>query len=160
MVKPTNRNKFLIHVLLSMGSFYTEISLFQSCNIKQCFIDSGILRYPTPSHPTNIEDVNRILVKYILEQLLYLPTGTKSIGRYMRSAKIALTEALLNEYDQIYQTPPVLNSVMEKNASESTKEYIKSLKSNIIQVLKVNLGDVCEPTYEELLNASQSDTLS
>ena len=148
MVKPTNSHKFLIHLLLSMGTFETEISLYKSCNIKQCFIDSGILRDPTPSDPTNVEDINRILVKYILEQLLYIPTGTKAIGRYMIYAKIALKQGLINDSEEINETPPVLNSILERNASEDTKKYIRSLKFNMIQVLKGNLGTVCEPTHE------------
>ena len=77
MVKPTNFHKFLIHLLLRMGTFDTEIILFKSCNIKQRFIDSGILKDPTPSDATNIEDINRVFVKYILDQLLNIPTETK-----------------------------------------------------------------------------------
>ena len=121
MVKPTNSHKFLIHLLLSIGNFETEISLFKSCNIKQYFIDSGILRDPTPSDPTNVEDINRILVKYIIEQLLYIPKGTKVIGRYMICAKIALTEVLINDSEEINVTPPVLNSILERNACEDKK---------------------------------------
>ena len=82
MVKPTNAHKFLIHLLLSMGKFKTELDLFRSHNLKKCFIDSGLLREPTSQNLINKDHINYLIKKYLLKQLFYLPCGTLSMDRF------------------------------------------------------------------------------
>ena len=72
VVKPTQSNRFLIHVLLSMGYFDNEGCLFQGQHMKDFFGNAQLIS--RNQDPTE-NDVVRIVKNFVLKQLLYVPGG-------------------------------------------------------------------------------------
>ena len=74
-IYPSDASRFLIHFLLSMGSFETELDLFDCVNLKECFQRSGLSQ-------CNVHQNVLFLVKmYILEQAQFLPGPTRMFDR-------------------------------------------------------------------------------
>jgi len=76
--KPNQTNRFLIHVLLSLGTYSNELQLFNSSNLVDSFRQAQLLLSRDHNVQPSIEDVCHITRRYILEQLLFIPGGTKT----------------------------------------------------------------------------------
>jgi hypothetical protein len=75
-VKPSMTDRFLVHLLLSMGSFTTEFELFHYADFKQCFIAAQL--FTTSS---DLDDQKKSCYKlvqtYFKEQLLSMPLANE-----------------------------------------------------------------------------------
>ena len=77
-IYPRSPALFLIHFLLSNAKFETELELFDVATLKDAFVRGEIV----PDKQTfDDQDVNELLKKYVLEQLRYLPGGTRSSAK-------------------------------------------------------------------------------
>ena len=95
--KPSQAQRFLVHILVSMGIFDCEYDLYQGRCVSDLFFNAGLLsRRPTRKYPVSQDDVDRILKEYIMRQILFLPGGTKSFDRYCEIAREVLTNALIH----------------------------------------------------------------
>ena len=92
-VYPRTPANFLIHILLKTGSFQTETELLDVPTLRDAFV-KGKLIDDKPSYDKN--DVNRILLNYVLDELRYIPGGTRSFDANLLAAKNAFTGLLIN----------------------------------------------------------------
>merc|ERR1712197_112555 len=78
MIRPVMRHKFMLHILLSIGRFDTKLELYVGHDVKQWFANAKLVK-----SPENIseEEVYGIVCRHYLEQLLFLPSGTRTIDR-------------------------------------------------------------------------------
>ena len=91
-VKPSNYNKFLLHIALSMGEFISEGDLY--CNAGssvQLLRNANLLISDSPTE----NDVIHLTRRYILEQLIYLPKGTFLFDSYVVQSYQALQLMIL-----------------------------------------------------------------
>jgi hypothetical protein len=72
-VKPTNATRFLLHILITMGSFTTEFNMMLNSSIHNCFIYAELF---TPGDiQTETKSITSLLKQYVLEQLAFYPMG-------------------------------------------------------------------------------------
>ena len=91
-VYPHSPANFLIHFLLSKAKFETELELYDVATLKDAFVKGEIV----PDKQTfDEQDVNEILKKFVLEQLRYLPGGTRSFDSNLLAAKSAFKGMLI-----------------------------------------------------------------
>eukprot|EP00957_Ditylum_brightwellii_P065862 4994837-Ditylum_brightwellii.AAC.1 len=81
-IKPTLRTHFLLHVLLSIGHFSTDIDLTMHPSLQ------GALNYAKLTGPSNNEDdlkkySNDLLLCYIKEQIIYFPNTKRVIDEWV-----------------------------------------------------------------------------
>ena len=85
-VYPRSPANFSIHFLLSNACFETELELFDVPTLKDAYIKGKIV---PDKHVFDTDDCNELLKKYVLEQLRYLPGGTRSFDGNVLAAKSA-----------------------------------------------------------------------
>ena len=132
-VYPRNPTNFLIHFLLSNAQFETEFELFDVPTLKDAYVKGGIV----PDKQTFDEnDVNEILKKYVLEQLRYLPGGTRSFDSNLLAAKSAFKGMLID--NDIYNEgmPITTMDTLTEALEDKAKKMLRQSQVNIIKPLK------------------------
>ena len=85
-VYPTQKIKFLYHIVMTMGVVSTELDTFRSSNMLDAFREAKLF--------SNEDDmrcvINKILKNLILNEYCYLPISTKKLCNYIIVAKSCL----------------------------------------------------------------------
>ena len=131
-VYPRNPANFLIHFLLSNAAFETEFDLFDVPTLKDAYVKGGVV----PDKLVYDEnDVNEILKKYVLEQLRYLPGGTRSFDKNLLAAKSAFKGMLVD--NDIYNEglPITKMDTLTEALEDKAKKMLRQSQLNIIKSL-------------------------
>ena len=154
-IKPSQGSRWLLHLLLSLGEFDNEYSLFCKPSLKECFISCKLLSTEAASHEN---DIKELLKKYIIEQLNYIPGGSKQFDRNVIAAYQALQNEVLLNVPLHAETPPVLYTQLQHEVSEDTKLYIKTLRKRVLNTTLIKLqakSTIQLPSLDELLQATK-----
>ena len=127
--KPAN---FLFQFLLSNAKFETELELFDVPTLKDAYVKGGIV----PDKQTCDEnDVNEILKKYVLEQLRYLPGGTRYFDSNLLAAKSAF-KAMVIDNDIYNEGLPIRTmDTLTEALEDKAKKMPRQSQVNIIKSL-------------------------
>ena len=156
-VKPSNPTKFLVHLLLSMGSFKTECELLRQPDMLSSFVHAKILA-PRGS-PGFEESVNNLIRRYIVEQLAYAPIRTKTLDYYATEAARVLRQVFVDEDLRIIDTPGVLFTSLQEECSENVEAKLLEMKQTVVDACFRSLSWLVEaspgfPAKEELTNGT------
>ena len=80
-INPSYTNRFLVHLLLSMGKFTSELELYESGSIRQAYIRAGLLDESAVD-----ESINVLMKDYVIDQLMTVTGGTQRFDRYLQLA--------------------------------------------------------------------------
>jgi predicted GIY-YIG superfamily endonuclease len=153
VVKPTQSNRFLIHILLSMGYFDNEGCLFQGQHMKDFFANAQLI---TSNQNPSEDDVVRIVKIFVLEQLLYIPGGTMMFDRYCIAAYDAIKYALLSDSIICNDVPSYLYTSLVAEANRATTTMLQDNKLSLAK-------SVCQlpstPKLSELISATKENPL-
>ena len=129
---PRNSANFLIHYLLSTGRFNTELELFDVPSLQDAYVVGRVI---PPKQNYDEHDVNVLLKKYTLEQLRYLPGGTRSFDSNLLAAKSAFTGLLID--DDIYSDclPVTTMDTLTEAMEERAKNVLRQSQINIVKSL-------------------------
>lgn len=162
-IKPTRSNKFIIHLILSMGTFSNEVDLWgKASTIADVFYNAKLLRKnPSVEAPTS-KDVDLILAKYIDEQLFYLPIAMSSIQKYALQAHYILTTAIISNSLPDMGMPGYLYTSLYRSGEEDCEAYLMDLKTTLINKLIDILprSNSTNPSVEDFLNATKEKPLN
>ena len=131
-VYPRNPSNFLIHFLLSTGRFETELELFDVPSLRDAYIRGKVI--PDKQVYDNA-DVNRLLEKYILEQLRYLPGGTRSFDAHLLAAKSVFHGLLINNDIYSESMPITLMNTLTEALEDKAKKMLRQSQVNIVKSL-------------------------
>lgn len=153
-VKPTQCNRFLIHILLSMGCFNNELELFSGPSIKHFFWNAALI--PRGTLPTELH-ITLLVRRYILEQLLFIPGGTVMFDRLCIAAYHSMRAALLEDDINSMDSPSYLYSSLQVRATTVTLGYDSDMRRNLCRVLHASHAT---PSEEHLFHATKSNPLA
>lgn len=154
---PRYADRFLIHIALSLGDFTTEVDIFSVNHLRQSYQLVGLVQ--DAENITN-DEVNSILRRYILEQLLYLPGGTLSFDKHLVNAHSALYSLLIDGELRFYATPLVLRNEMTEAASAALVERMRQAKQSFAEALHFLSNPIHNlPPVDELVDASLTNPL-
>ena len=130
-ILPNNPTKFLLHLLLTLGDFITEIDILNVQSFKDAFVAANVV--PSCVNEMTVKTVTR---KYLLEQLRFTPGSSKLIEKYLLMAHGVLSEALLrNNLYFAAALPPALDiKVMEESDEALTLQLVLE-KSKMVAFL-------------------------
>ena len=97
-IRPSQPHRWLLHILLSMGRFGNEYSLLCDESMKSAFVKAKLVE-DTDDKQELEASVHLVLKWHVLEQVVYLPGGSRQFDRYLVAAYHALQECLF--YDDI-----------------------------------------------------------
>ena len=131
-VYPRSPSNFLIHFLLSTGHFETELELFDVPSLRDAYIRGKVI---PDKQVYDSSDVNRLLEKYILEQLRYLPGGTRSFDAHLLLAKCVFHGLLINNDIYSEGMPVTLMTTLTEALEDKTKKLLRQSQVNILKSL-------------------------
>lgn len=153
--KPLHATRFLIHILLSMGSFENEMELFTKGSFADSFIYARLF---DPAHAE--ESVNELTRNYVMNQLRNQAGSTPQFDRFCVSAHNILRNALLHNQIEADGMPSFLYTHLVEDTTLKTKEHIaRSIQTVGQVVLQAVAGLGCKnlPTIEAIVAARTSD---
>ena len=158
-IKPTMGVQFLLHILLSMGRFATEIDLTLQGSLRES------LRYAKligPSdNPENLEEYsNQLLDRFINEQLKYFPNSQRVVDSWIITAGELFDSVIIDDEIPISDMPPVQLTALFADIEESKDSYKTGIKSNIIDAALKELSETaienCNiPSKQDIMNATK-----
>ena len=84
-VKPTMGPRFILHILLSLGEFDTELDLILHRTLRDSFRYAKLFG-PLDDDESLKEYSNHLLRKYIENQLVYFPNSSKVLDQWIVTA--------------------------------------------------------------------------
>ena len=156
-IKPTMGTRFILHILLSMGHFETELDLLLHKNLRDA------LRYAKLIGDSNDENdlqiySNALSKKFIEEQLVYFPNGSKVISNWVIIVGELFDNIIVRNEIPITDMPPILQTQLECIQLEKVHKEIQKMKKSIIEASYRELEHVVDylnlPKKNELLHAT------
>ena len=131
-VYPRSPANFLIHFLLSNACFETELELFDVPTLKDAYIKGKIV---PDKQVFDVDDCNQLLKKYVLEQLRYLPGGTRSFDGNVLAAKSAFKGMLIDNDVYNEGLPITTMDTLTEALEDKAKKMLRQSQVNIIKSL-------------------------
>ena len=152
--------RFILHIMLTLGEFDTELDLTSHRSLRDSLEYAGLIG---PSR--EIEDLqlysNRLLRRYIEEEVVYYPSGSRAVCNYIETAADLFNEVIINDKMPIHDIPPALQSTIDERVDEAKTKEWELYRKNIAKALNVELlplRDTYEvPTEVELRNATREN---
>jgi AAA domain len=129
-VKPTQPNRWLIHLLLSMGEFDNEMNLLGYGDMVDCFVRAKLLG---PSSETHESDVRVLTKRYIVEQLVFLPGGSRQFDKHVVAAHQTLYQALIHRQLPLEGMPPALYTHLAAVSDAKAQEHMRKLRTALAE---------------------------
>ena len=153
---PSNPTKFLIHLLISMGNFDTEIDLFESENLFQSFLKAGLWQRDL-SPEQNVVEITR---KYILEEAQFLPGSTRMFDKNVVQCYNVLVDYFQKGEILNTEPPRVLLSAIQQTINDKTNQFLLNCRSNTAKGLVSSKKIENCPSELALAQASTSSPAS
>ena len=161
-VRPTFGTQFILHILLSLGRYVTEIDLLHQVSLKESF------RYAKLIGQNNDEDSlqlysNNVFVRFIEEQLIYFPNSRSLIDDWITTAGELFDDVIIRNTIPITEIPSVQRTTLASSIEDKCKEYVEKQKKETIQSALKELEDASErcniPSIDQLLSATKENPL-
>ena len=162
--KPSNGAQFILHIMLSMGKFDTEIDLSLHASLRES------LRYAQLIGPSNSpEDLtkysNELMLRYFKEQVVTFPNSKHVLQSWIVQAAELFDSVIIDNELTVTDLPAVQQSALFNKIDESNQEFMKKAKSTVIDAALKELGEetiekCCIPTKEDLMSCSKERPLS
>jgi DNA replication protein DnaC/predicted GIY-YIG superfamily endonuclease len=152
-VNPSLAHCFLLHILLSMGHFSTEIGLMFKGDIKSVFCQARLI-----TSEANKESILAILKEYVTKQLVFMPGGSVKFDRYLIAAYQALRQIISNDGVVMDCIPPCLYTKLQQDTSNEVKKYIQEQHRIVLRTTLEDLhckGITTLPSFESLEDRSE-----
>ena len=154
-VRPTQSNRFLLHVLYSMGEFDNEVNLFGVASIKECYVRAGLIE---PNPDCIEESVRSLARRYVLEQLVFLPGGSQQFDRFLAAAYRTLRHCLIHDAIVIDELPPALYTHLQAKTCAAIEMHLNSCKETLLLTVLKNLSDCGFQTLPHIADLSNFST--
>ena len=129
-IYPSDAGKFLIHLLLSMGEFETELDLFNCTSLLDSFKKAGLW-----SESSVRQNILKLTKKYILEEAQFLPGSTRMFNKNVVQCFQTLTEFFENGSIDYVELPRVLLSSVQAAVDDKVEVFLKQTRVNIAKGL-------------------------
>ncbi len=159
-IKPSHGARWLLHLMLSMGEIENEYNLYCQPNIRTCFVKCKLLSSDYTRHENDLKDLAR---RYILEQLNYIPGGSRKFERNVIAAYQTLKYNILFERAMSSEMPPMLHTQLQTTISNECKQHIEAMKLRLIKtcISKISTKTTIQiPSYNDFIQSTKSSPLS
>ena len=142
-IKPTMGSRFILHILLSMGEFDTEVDLLLHKTLRESLRYAKLIG--TSDDPEKLKKYSDQLLKmFIEEQLVFYPNSSKVIDSWIVSAGELLDGVIIRNEIPITDMPPVLQTQVEMQSQVTKSILLQKLKKNLISAITKELDHVSD----------------
>ena len=155
-VSPSNVLSFLSHILLSMGRFETELTLFKQFSMRKAF---ALARLIPDADNVSESDINCLMRKYVLEESIGKPGGSRTEDRKLIDGYRIFHSLLIKGAIEFDEVPSVYHHTMQEEVTTKYADFCEEQKKLLIATLKDTCGPFI-PSVELLHSATRENQLS
>ena len=161
-VKPTLPVHFMLHILITLGRFSTEIELTQHGSLRDALRHAKLIG---PSNdPAELQRYSDSLLRlFVTQQLVFYPNSKRIIDSWIVSAGELFDSVIVNDAIPITDMPPVQLSTLYEEVEERPKAYVAECRESIVETAIIELRSsvlLCEiPSKEDILGSSKEHPL-
>ena len=161
-IQPTVGVQFILHLMLSLGRFSTELDLTNHTTLREA------LRYAQLIGPNDDEEslkkyAGELLHLFIVEQLVYFPNSRQMIDSWIVIAHELLLDVIIKNEIPIVDIPPVQLTALYASKEEADILYMKETRKEIISAAMNELAKSSEscsiPDSEALEKVTREEPL-
>ena len=156
-VSPNRSSNFLLHIMLVLGEFGTELELKNTRSVKESLAKAKLI----PDGKTNDPEVLRkyakkLLFRVVNEVLPLQPVTMSQMDDFIVKAEQLILSVLLHDTIPITDLPPsILTELFNQKTKELDKEWKERTELQLDSMLS-NLGNIEGlPTKEAILGATK-----
>ena len=149
-LKPTDSLQFAYHILLSMGSYCTELDILSHRHLREAYIYAGLFSERRPER-----SIQTLLRQYITEQLGYQPIGSHAFDEYVVAATRTFRSLLVHGNLPLYSLLSCLASKVYCDCSEDIRKHIDALKDQILSVCISRLSPMLQPLLNRIPTSTE-----
>ena len=161
-IRPTMGTQFILHILLSLGRYTTEIDLILQPSLRDSFRYAKLI-----GSEDNIESLQKysdeVFVLFIESQMIYFPNSRNIIDEWINVSADLFNEVIINNSIPINNMPPVQQTTLIKSIDDKCVNYINKLKRGVLMSALKELNDAITqyniPSIDDLLNATKEKPL-
>ena len=154
---PTMGTSFILHIMLSMGRFETELDLTMHPSILECLRSCGLVGSNNDADSLKHYS-NELLYQFIIEQVQYFPNSQRVIDFWIITAFELFHNVIVDNKLPVTEIPPVQLSRLMASTEEDIVLYAQKIKTNLINCGLKEMGTCIEscniPSNNELETAS------
>ena len=121
---------FLIHLLISLGSFVTEHCLYTQDSMYDAFVHAGLLDVSL----TNAQNWSSLCERYVREQLIHFPLTSKDFSKKLTQVA-HLLEGFINDRSVNYSMPTIMEFLMRDKAEKEVESFILDKRTQLIHCI-------------------------
>ena len=141
-LKPTDAAQFTYHILLSMGSYSTELDVLSHRNLREAYVAASLF---SDSDAEEEISLLRLLNRYVIEQLAYQPINSQLFDEYLAAALRAFRALLIEETLPLFSLPSCLSTKLHIDCSIEIRNRINTLKRDILLTTIERLSEMLMP---------------
>ena len=122
-IRPTMGTQFILHLLLSLGSFSTELDLVHHFSIRESLRHAKLIG--PHDDPESLQKYsNKLLKTFITEQLIFFPNTRQVIDSWIITAGELLDDVIVRNQIPIASMPPVQQTAIFASIEEDKIELL------------------------------------
>lgn len=156
---PKNALNFLIHIILSLGHYETEIDALTHSSFQESLRNAGLIGGNTDEQSLKkySEKLTRL---YIEEQLVFFPNSLMRAETYILMAKRVFDDAIIHNALSINEIPPfTMVSLRQKEQHKCDNFWKDTIQSQLQSVYSTLSSTNGIPTVEDVTTATRDDPL-
>ena len=150
---PSNAHNFLIHIILSLGEYDTEIDALTQQTMRKCLQHVGLIGEEGEEDSLRMYS-GRLSRKYIEEQLVHFPNSLSKSETFITMAKRVFDDAIVHNCLSMNELPPFTMSNVRAVNDEKIQQFWTSLVNSQLHSVYTTLCNINNlPTQDEILQA-------
>lgn len=156
-VSPDMNVKFVLHVLLILGQFDTELDIKAAGSLKQSFVYCGLIRKTSLDNDNDLrEDLNLLMARIIDEVLPYQPITEQRIDNFIVKGYALMESTLFDSSIPMYDYPPCLATEIEFSKEKEFAQEWNRLTKDQLRSIMMNLKHIQDiPSVQDIVRATK-----
>ena len=162
--KPSTGVQFILHILLSLGKFDTEIDLTLHCSLKESFRYAKLIG--SSNEPEDLRRYsNELLLRYFKKQVVTFPNTKYILQSWIVEAAELFDSIIIDDELTISDLPAVQQSALFNEINARNELFLTKVRSKVIDAALREMGNAtienCAiPLKEELMNATKENPIN
>jgi hypothetical protein len=154
---PEQSNQFILHIILMLGEFDTELDLRDAGTIKQTFVKAGLIHSESIQNKICMEnDIDMLTKRIIDEAMQYQPLTGDGMNTFIERTEALLRSFLLDESLPMIEYPPCLANELQKLKRLEFEDNWKKLLTNELTSIYGDLNRLEDlPNIKDALDSTK-----
>ena len=129
-VRPTMGTQFILHILLSVGRYSTEIDLLKHSTLRESFRYAKLIGSREDDDSLEMY-ASEVFLIFIVEQLIYYPNSRFLIDSWIITSAQLFNDIILYNLIPITDMPPVQQTTSMRLRDEKCENFVKNSKKKL-----------------------------